>query len=204
MKFTPVVIFFLLLTVFKSRVFAQTRSPLSEFSTQWNEPLYKDCNTASNESYLTANEKEVIYILNLARAYPRLFCKSVVESEAFRENNNYYTSLVATMQAMQPLTILQPNRKCFASADCHAITSGRVGYAGHDRQSANCRKLFYMMGECCSYGEDTPLGIVMQLLVDDGVQSLGHRKICLGDYNSIGVSIQPHKQYGTNAVLDFY
>jgi hypothetical protein len=44
----------------------------------------------------------------------------------------------------------------------------------------------------------------MALLVDEGVANLGHRLICFTTYNKIGVSIAPHKEYGNNAVLDFY
>jgi len=35
------------------------------------------------------------------------------------------------------------------------------------------------------------------------VPSLGHREILFTDFTKIGVSIQPHKKYGWNTVLDF-
>jgi hypothetical protein len=48
------------------------------------------------------------------------------------------------------------------------------------------------------------LEIVLQLLIDEDVPSLGHRRILLEKYQTIGVSIQPHSHYGFNAVLDFH
>jgi uncharacterized protein YkwD len=180
-------------------------SPLSEFSDEWNDPKYEVCNTAANANYMTAKEKEVIYILNLARMNPQLFCSTVVEIDADEKETDNHASLVVTMKAMSPLNLLAPNKSSFESALCHAITSGKKGYVGHDRQTQSCKKAEHYFGECCSYGESDALGIVMQLLVDDGVPSLGHRKICFDNiYTSIGVSIQPHKKYGKNAVLDFY
>jgi len=45
---------------------------------------------------------------------------------------------------------------------------------------------------------------VISLLIDENVHSLGHRKIMLSnEYTLIGVSLQPHINYGTNTVLDF-
>jgi len=188
-----------------NNVRAQYISPLSEFSEEWDDPKYEVCNTAANANYMTAKEKEVIYILNLARMNPQLFCSSVIESDGNEKESDYHASLVITMKEMKALNILQPDKKSFESAQCHAITSGKKGYYGHDRQTSNCKKVVHFYGECCSYGESDALGIVLQLLIDEGVPSLGHRRICFSElYKFLGVSIQPHRKYGSNAVLDFY
>ena len=43
--------------------------------------------------------------------------------------------------------------------------------------------------ECCSYGMHSAKDIVMQLLIDHDVPSLGHRENCLNnEYSKIGVS----------------
>ena len=54
-------------------------SPLASYSTIWNDVKYSACNTAVNAAYLTQSEKEVIYVLNLIRSYPALFCKTVLK-----------------------------------------------------------------------------------------------------------------------------
>jgi uncharacterized protein YkwD len=109
------------------------------------------------------------------------------------------------MSRLQPLEILQPDPLNYTSAECHAVSSGKKSYAGHKRLTKECKEKQHYLGECCQYGYSDPLSIVMDLLIDQDVPSLGHRYICLDkDYTKIGVSMQPHKQYGTNTVLDFY
>lgn len=183
-------------------------SPLALFSPEWNDTAYLKCNTARDCRYMTAAEKEVIYILNLVHTNPRLFEKTVVQRfpdlkkrPSLRDQPEFPT-LAATLAAMKPVSLIYPDSLCFVSARCHAITAGRAGYVGHERQSKSCGALIY--GECCSYGHQDPLDIVMALLVDHNVPSLGHREMCLSPYGKIGVSIQPHTGYGYNAVLDFY
>jgi hypothetical protein len=185
-------------------------SPLSAYGEEWNNAKYAVCNTAKNAKYMSASEKELIYILNLARINPKLFCNTVVakyptiSNKGYIKNSDYYTSLVDTMSKLQPLKILAPDSLCYVSAQCHAYNSGLTGYTGHTRDTDKCEQLKHFYGECCDYGYSNPLDIIMALLIDDGVASLGHRYICLGNYTAIGVSIQPHKTYGTNAVMDFY
>ncbi len=185
-------------------------TPLSRYSDEWNDPQYAVCNTAENAKYLSAKEKEIIYVLNLARMNPKLFCKTIVLKantvSSFIDTSSevYYKSLVKLMSGMEPLGILQPDQQCWVSAQCHASTSGKKGYVGHDRQSAECRKKKHYRGECCQYGISEPVAIILELLVDQGVPSLGHREICLGSYKLMSPSFQPHKQYSSVAVLDFY
>jgi uncharacterized protein YkwD len=45
---------------------------------------------------------------------------------------------------------------------------------------------------------------VLQLLIDEGIEDLGHRNNILNPrFNSIGVSIKPHKSYDYNCVMSF-
>jgi uncharacterized protein YkwD len=107
------------------------------------------------------------------------------------------------MTTMKPVNMLEPNQACYNSAQCHAYNSGIKGYEGHERQGACAANEFYN-GECCDYSNDEAIDIVMSLLIDENVPSLGHRTICFDLYKSIGVSIQPHKKWVHNAVLDFH
>lgn len=190
---------------------AQEVSPLADFSAEWNKPEYLKCNTAANAKYMTPMEREIIYILNLVRTYPELFAKNVLKiyaelegNEAVANDKYYYQSLVKRLKNMQPKALLYPDEKCYNSARCHAYSSGIKSYVGHQRQRTDCNTKKYYFGECCDYGNEDALDIVLSLLIDTGVPSLGHRDICLGDYTKLGASIQPHNKYGTNAVLDFY
>ena len=165
---------------------------------QWNDPKYQEANSGKNEDYLTDKEKMVYYYLNLVRMNPKLFSDTYLNH--LKNSKDYYeSSLYKELRRIKPLPILKPNRKLFESAQCHAIESGKSGYTGHNRKK--CKQ--YFKGECCYYGESDALEIITRLLIDKSVKSLAHRKICLGDYSELGVSIQQHKTYGENAVLDF-
>lgn len=178
-------------------------SPLAGYSTDWNDARYLTCNTAVNANYMTKVEKEIIYILNLARINPELFANTVIKKYP-APHSAYYSSLLKTMLTLKPVKLLYPDSLCFAGALCHAINSGVEGYVGHTRSMEECRKKWYFSGECCDYGHNKPIDIIMSLLIDEDVSSLGHRKICLSDYKKIGVSLQFHKTYRYTAVLDFH
>jgi uncharacterized protein YkwD len=186
-------------------------SPLASYSAEWNGKQFTLCNTAVSVSYLSEKEKEVIYIINLVRKYPILFAKTVLKNypaiseKKYLVNDKYYfQSLVKELSTLDEMPLLTPDNLCYTSAFCHAKSAGISGYTGHDRITNSCKDCQYYSGECCSYGYDNPLEIVLQLLIDEDVPSLGHRRILLEKYQTIGVSIQPHSHYGFNAVLDFH
>ena len=184
-------------------------NPLVEFSTEWSERQYLQCNTAESASYLSKEEKKVIWILNMIRVNPQLFLNSVLlnpkcnEYKTPAKRNHYFNSLISDLEKAKPIyALLSPDADLFKGAYCHAYQSGLKGRLGHSRAGEGCEKDFY--GECCDYGNTQALDILLSLLIDEDVPSLGHRKICLSDeYTLIAVSIQPHKKYGTNTVLDF-
>jgi len=185
-------------------------SPLAAFDKSWNNAGYASCNTAAEAAFMSNKEKELIYILNLARRYPAQFANTVVKQYPAYSHNagmaqtDHYLSLLRTMRQLPQSTLLYPDEACYASAQCHAEAAGKKGYIGHNRMSSTCKNLKHFMGECCDYGHADPIDIVMALLVDEGVANLGHRLICFTTYNKIGVSLAPHKEYGSSAVLDFY
>lgn len=184
-------------------------NPLAKFSNEWNKRVYSNCNTAKDLEYLTALERDVIWVLNMARINPLLFLNSVLlnpKSDVFKTpkaRSYYYNSLIEDLKILTPnQTPLFPDSNLFVSAKCHAYESGKTGYVGHNRKKNSCKKDFY--GECCYYGLEDAFVVVISLLIDEDIPSLGHRKIMLSnEYSLIGVSLQPHIEYGTNTVLDF-
>jgi hypothetical protein len=166
--------------------------------------------------YMSKEESDIIYWLNLARYQPDLYAEYYIDpwvdlqdevlwmqsgsTHVFLESFLYYTaSCYLEMSSMKSLKMLVPDERCYRSAECHATQSGKTGYVGHDREG--CTE--YFSGECCYYGSDDGFEVINGLLLDWGVPSLGHREICLGWYDGVGVSIKPHSGYGTNVVLDF-
>lgn len=187
---------------------SDTLSPLASFSSEWNRAEYRICNTAAGVDYLSEEEKTTLYILNLARMNPAFFAKTVVKAypeysgEETLTQSEYYRGLLTFLNKKTPMPLLYPERTLFESARCHATSSGEIGYVGHNRRTQACKRLETFMGECCQYGYKDPLSIIMDLLIDEDVPSLGHRIILFKPHTQVGISIQPHKRYRWNAVLD--
>jgi uncharacterized protein YkwD len=179
-------------------------SPLANYSPEWNDAdsNFAQCNTAINAKYMSPNEKDVIYILNLVRSSPVLFVNTVLKKRKDLQGK-YCNTLIEKLLTMQPLNLLQPDEKCYSSAECHA-ESGDHGYVGHIRQTTSCKEKQYFDGECCDYGHNVALEIVLSLLIDDGIPSLIHRTIFLSEFNGVGVSVQSHSKYRYVSVLDFH
>jgi len=184
----------------------------AQYFTDIPESLLEKANTASQANYLSDDEKEVILYMNLARLDGKWFVKNIldkVDASAYTSEN--FKSLKSDLNKVQNLLPLLPGENLSKAATFHAKDMGQTGGFGH--QSSDGTQTFVRikkfaqggyMAENCSYGPSDPLSIVLQLLVDDGVPSLGHRKSILSsNYTHVGVSIQPHKVYGYNCVQDF-
>lgn len=160
-------------------------------------------------SYMTVAERQVIAYTNLARLFPQKFDAFYVDWlenveddggwEKYLASDPFYASLHTDLQKMKPLAPLVPSKKYFKAAEQWAKYSGKEGLLGHHRP-------WYMRkttAECCAYNPlDDPMTLVLDLLIDEKVKGLGHRKILLGKWLATGASIQPHKTYGWCLVID--
>jgi hypothetical protein len=172
----------------------------------WTSKQIEKANTAKDVAYLTNVEKECILYINLCRLYPKDFLKYEVVNYYGTEKygdyvkySTYRQSLINSLNTMQPVDALCFDSEAYKNAKCFAIEQGKAGTTGHTR--INCIDGNY--AECCSYGMDTGKDIVLQLLIDHDVPSLGHRINCLNKaYTKIGVSVQNHVKWDTCAVLD--
>lgn len=182
-------------------------TPQNDNDSGWNIAVI---DTARNADYLSQGEKDVVMILNKARTNPALFARTYLESQ--RNSSNYARECYQQMLAMSPVGALRPSRALSMSAKDHAVDMGQNGRTGHDgtdgsNMSSRIRRYGQWqrtISENCSYGHSDPLQIVLQLLIDHGVPSRGHRKNILnGSSGYVGVSIQPHNGYRFNCVQDF-
>jgi hypothetical protein len=186
------------LLLFPAMVFAQLSS--------WTAAELQASNTANEATYMTVDERNVIQLINLARLYPKKFAETELKSyqgaegwlNQFLTDRTYYNSLMETLMKMEPVKPIMPDKEMYEYASCFALEQSKTGAVGHDRKTCKDGNT----AECCSYGMKKPLDIVMQLLIDHDVKSLGHRNICLGSYLRAGVSIQTHPGYKNCAVLD--
>lgn len=171
-------------------------------SPHWSQVELRSANTTkAARHYMNSTERDIITILNLARLYPRRFVELELTKDQENHNNEYKRSLVQHMMAMEPLNALIPSQSMYDLAHCWAKESGELGLTGHKR--LQCNDGFF--AECCSYGHNKAISIVLQLLIDRGVPDLGHRKICLSNrYAEVGVSLANHSAWEHVCVLDFY
>ena len=186
----------------------------------WTAAELARANTAKNASYLSAEEKKTIMLVNLARmdgkkylqTYFQEFVKNTPYNEMNSSGNAYVVSLKTDLDKIQNLPMLMPDEGLHKAAKYHAKDSGKNGLVGHTSSNGNSmskRLPKYVQGwnrlaENCSYGYDEAINIVGQLLLDDNVPSLGHRKSILDNrLEFIGVAIAPHTKYRFNCVMDF-
>ena len=158
----------------------------------------------------TSAEKKVLNYINQVRTNPQLFLKEV--ALPYIENNDlsrnrYAKSLIRELEksdSVQPLSF--ENSLQEMSID-FAKEAGKKGWVGHRRVSQRFEKYadhVEITAENLQYGFDDPLDVVMDLLIDFDIPSLGHRKNILDtNFSIIGISIEKHKSYEFITVMTF-
>jgi len=183
-----------------------------EIEYKWTEPELKKANTARFAFYMKKEGRRAVLFLNLARINPEkfLYINAIPYFESHGLAMDYYTkTLVELLKKLKPREVLRPSFNAHLSAKMHARKSGKDGSTGHknfEKRMKLTLNFSRVQAECCDYGSDANKGedIVLHLLIDRGVPSLGHRKILIDkDFRRVGVSIKPHIKYGYNSVLDF-
>ncbi len=185
----------------------------------WTTDEINSANTADSADYLYEEEKRVVLLVNLVRAYPDKFAKSFVDyyynvylKGDFNKESIYYKSLYEDLKKAKSTGALYPSKKLSDAALFHAKDSWKnflIGHVSSDGTGMFERIDRYadgdMFGENCYYGLGDPFIIVLALLIDEGVPDFGHRYNMLSkDWKSIGISIFDYNpNYGEICVQDF-
>ena len=167
--------------------------------------------SGSNVAFMDSIEKEILYLCNYVRVNPKLFretyLQEYIDLNELDIKNEYISSLISELENGHPTRIIKPNYNLQRMAKNHAKKMGKSGKTGHDgfdkRAKKFLRNRFLWIAENCDYGSTTAIDIFMDLLIDKEVLDLGHRKNILSKLNYIGISVEPHRVYGTNCVMDF-
>ncbi len=177
---------------------------------------------------LTASEREVLAYTNALRTQPHKFAEHL---EALRprfegtlmrlgpteflrthEGIAAVDEAIAALKAQNPL---QPLRFCKGLTDAardHARDSGPSGRTGHQgtdgswphQRVSRHGKWFIATGENISYGWSDGLQVVIQLVVDDGVPSRGHRSNLLNPVFAVsGAGCGPHQALRHLCVVEY-
>lgn len=126
--------------------------------------------------------------------------------------NSYAKSLISDLRNTKKMGALKFSPALNKVARMHAKDMGKTGSIGHSSSDGTSfservrkkSKAGGMIAENCDYGNQTAIDSVIGLLIDDGIESLGHRKNILEPkFQWIGIAIEDHKTYRVNTVMDF-
>lgn len=173
-------------------------------------------------------EERVLAELNLARTNPAAYIEvlkeyrtyirgsylerpgetTVVLSEGARAVDEAIAFL-SRQAALPPLTLSAGLSRAAADHAADQCKTGRTGHTGSDRSTMKARVERYgewsrTIGENIAYGAETARDVVIQLIVDDGVASRGHRaNIFNPGFTVVGIAFGEHPVYRTVCVQDF-
>jgi hypothetical protein len=190
--------------------------------------------TAVNVNYLSPAEKDVILEMNKVRADPKKYAELYIRPRlrwfggpfgegsylapgetvytSTQEGKNGIQSCIDDLSRRQSMQSLIPGKGLFLAARDHVKDTGSKGITGHtgsDGSSMGQRIDRYGKwgggaGENISYGYNLGRDIVIQLLIDDGVSSRGHRNNILnGKFKYAGAAIGNHSEYTFMCVIDY-
>jgi len=225
MKFIPIA---LLLFIFTSTAVNAQSSSSSDHA--WTQEELDNANTAKNAPYLSEEEKEIVFYMNIARTDGRRFFETYfqdfvnaynVDMQQYSNYNDlkvnrkdkYYRGLEQDLDVIKGLPLFSPDETLTFVAQQHAKDLSKHNIAGHNSSDGRTVKdrisKYYprrAMAENLAFGFSKGLANVCMLLLDKNVPDLGHRKTILGTgYNlsRVGVNIRQHPGYKYCAVIDF-
>jgi len=179
---------------------------MAETVAEWTAEELAKANTAANVTAMTEQEREAVKYINLARLYPQKFAETEVadyygdKEHGFRYRlSDYRLTLIAELMTMSPREALTFDNALLEDARCLAAEQSRNGEVGHLRHA--CKENHG--AECCAYGYNVGRIIALQLLIDDGVEGVGHRSALLNaGLATVGVAINSHPSYQYCAIVD--
>ncbi|PKL08267.1 MAG: CAP domain-containing protein [Spirochaetae bacterium HGW-Spirochaetae-7] len=182
----------------------------------------------TDSSFAQAIEIETVAELNMARTQPGTYAGLLREyrksirgmyferpgevTVVLNEGAKAVDEAIAFLERQKPVSALSLSRGLSLAAMDHAKDRGRTGQTGHggsDRSTMDTRIKRYgtwkkTAGENIAYGAVTARDIVIQLIVDDGVPSRGHRNnIFNPEFLVVGIAFGSHPGYRTVCVQDF-
>jgi uncharacterized protein YkwD len=176
----------------------------------------------------TAFERAVVQEMSEARVAPRVYAEHLKNLRAYFEGTLWrlpgevplrteegvaaLDEAIHFLETVRPVGPLRFNEGLARAARAHARYLGEHGLLSH--QSADGRgpaarldrmgRWQSLVAENISTGEEDPRMVVIQLLVDDGVPSRGHRRNLFNpDLHQAGAGVAPHREYRTVCVIDY-
>ncbi len=178
----------------------------------WNRIHILKAKTCAYSISSTKQEQDLIFYCNLARLDGQLFVKTILKPYLEAKGDTdmsdpYISSLIAELNRLPRLKPLWSSQLLTKMAKDYATSSGKAGIIGHENFDQRFSSLYHSgktVGENCAYSQQNALNAVIDLLIDDGIESLGHRHNILSQvFSRVGVGIASHKNYNNVWVMEF-
>ncbi|MEC5028468.1 MAG: CAP domain-containing protein [Oscillatoria sp. PMC 1051.18] len=200
--------------------------PLNRQLLAVNLPIFLAQNNAPGE--LSSLEREIVAEMNKARANPNAYADKLEALKPYYEGNllslpgktplvteeglSAVEEAIAFLRDAEPLPPLNVSMGMSQAARDlvqYQGPRGETGHSGRDGSQTWDRIGRYgqasgNQGENISYGTDTAEEVVLQLIIDDGVENRGHRdNIFSSDYQYTGVACGEHAQQDKMCVITY-
>lgn len=164
---------------------------------------------------MSPKELKVLEYMNIVRTDPDYFKNKYLTpylDSVKRKPDKWVRSLLKDLDKHKPCGKLVPQEDLHLEASKHAEDLGNSGKASHSsskglsypKRTKYLLAKYSLVSENCQFGYIDPLSIVIDLLIDENIPDLGHRKTILNpELVYAGVSIKPHKKFGYNCVIEF-
>lgn len=179
------------------------KTPLSGYSSQWDYDYFNRANTTQSSNYLSQNEKEFIYILNLARISPSLFQETVLRPYF---NRHGYSGLayetLNRLKAMGNLPMLKGQielknqvKNCLGNIKTtDSLQTSETAYLLTEKQNKDSGAFIFSKS-------DKAIDIILQLLTNPSKNGVVFRDYFSGNYSDAGIFIKQHTYQGFVAAI---
>lgn len=158
----------------------------------------------------TSHEQDILEVINEFRKDPQVFLRTVINPYIEENNlrsNRYARSLIRDLRNQPPLPLMKIDSSLQEMAKDFAVKCGKRGWYGHrnynerfDRYASHLSR----DGENIQYGLKKPKEIVIDLLIDVDLPSLGHRKNLMSkEFTEIGIGFSEHERISYITVMAF-
>ncbi len=185
------------------------------------------CADNTADAYLSSVEQEVLDELNLARTNPKRYAEFLAEMRPYFNGNHLerpgqitlltqegvaaVDEAISFLRSTEPLSALRFSKGLSLAAKAHVNDqqNGAMGHTGSDGSQPWDRMNRYgtwqdRVAENISYGGYSTRGVVIQLIVDDGVPGREHRANMFNpEYRFVGVACGTHARLHDMCVMDF-
>jgi uncharacterized protein YkwD len=161
---------------------------------------FKKINTGVEALFMSGKERAMLKEINFVRCYPQVYAEIVTKEIADQsaswqglrhDDFEAAMELIDELRVMKPLNALLPMECIYVAARAHGQDEVARGFTGHDGSDGSqpwdrigkaCKELTASNENLVGGGKGTPRAAVIQLLIDGGISSRGHR------YNMLDVN----------------